>query len=125
MMIVIESIDHIGITVSNLDRSIEFYRELFDFEVVEKMSNAREAFIKVGEVMIGLFEIEGYTNQQGSKNNISLFIDEEDFDDAVDELRENDITIVFGPENLRGGKSVVFLDPDGNQLELCYPRMNI
>jgi len=124
-MIVIESIDHIGITVSNLDRSIEFYRELFDFEVVEKMSNAREAFIKVGEVMIGLFEIEGYTNQQGSKNNISLFIDEEDFDDAVDELRENDITIVFGPENLRGGKSVVFLDPDGNQLELCYPRMNI
>ncbi len=124
-MIVIESIDHIGITVSNLDRSIEFYRELFDFEVVEKMSNAREAFIKVGEVMIGLFEIEGYTNQQGSKNHISLFIDEEDFDDAVDELRENDITIVFGPENLRGGKSVVFLDPDGNQLELCYPRMNI
>jgi catechol 2,3-dioxygenase-like lactoylglutathione lyase family enzyme len=125
MMIVIESIDHIGITVSNLDRSIEFYRELFDFEVVEKMSNAREAFIKVGEVMIGLFEIEGYANQQGSKNHISLFIDEEDFDDAVDELRENDITIVFGPENLRGGKSVVFLDPDGNQLELCYPRMNI
>ena len=111
-MIVIESIDHIGIAVSNLYRSIEFYRELFDFEVVEKMSNAREAFIKVGEIMIGLFEIEGYANQQGTKNHISLFIDEEDFDDAVDELRENDITIVFGPENLRGGKSVVFLDPE-------------
>ena len=124
-MIVIESIDHIGITVSNLDRSIEFYRELCDFEVVEKMSNAREAFIKVGEIMIGLFEIEGYQNQPGTKNHVSLFLDEEDFDDAVDELRENDITIVFGPDNLRGGKSVVFLDPDGNQIELCYPRMNV
>ena len=35
-MIVIESIDYIGLTVSNLDNAIEFYKELFDFEVVER-----------------------------------------------------------------------------------------
>ncbi len=124
-MIVIESIDHIGLSVSNLESSIEFYKELFDFEVVEKMSNSREAFIKVGEIVIGLFEVEGYASQKSTKNHISLYIDEEDFDDAVDELREKEIPIVFGPENIRNGKSVVFLDPDGNQIELCYPRMVI
>jgi catechol 2,3-dioxygenase-like lactoylglutathione lyase family enzyme len=122
-MIVIESIDHIGLTVSNLEASIDFYRDLFDFEVVEKLASVGQAFLRVGEVIIGLYESEGYKNQEGTKNHLSFFIDEEDFEDAVDELKENNIKIVFGPENLRNGQSVVFLDPDGNQIELCYPRM--
>ena len=124
-MIVIESIDYIGLTVSNLDNAIEFYKELFDFEVVEKMSNPGQAFIKVGEIVIGLYEVEGYKNQKGTKNHISLYVDEEDFDDAVDELHEKDIPIVFGPENIRNGKSVIFVDPDDNQIELRYPRVNV
>jgi len=74
--------------------------------------------------MLGLFEVEGYSNQTNSKNHLSFYVDEEDFDDAVDEIRERDIPIVFGPENIRKGQSVVFLDPDGNQIELCYPRMS-
>lgn len=124
-MIVIESIDHIGITVSDLEKSVEFYRDLFDFEVIEKMSNAKQAFIKVGEIIIGLFEEDGYKNQKNTKNHISLYVDEVDFDDAVDELNANEIPIIFGPENIRNGKSVIFLDPDGNQIELCYPRMSV
>ncbi|MCX7678204.1 MAG: VOC family protein [Spirochaetes bacterium] len=123
-MIVIESVDHVGITVSNLERSIEFYRELFDFEIIEKFSDARQAFLRVGDIVLGLYEIEGYKNQSGTKNHISFYIDEEDFEDAIDEIKERDIPIVFGPDNLRKGKSVVFLDPDGNQIELCYPRMS-
>jgi catechol 2,3-dioxygenase-like lactoylglutathione lyase family enzyme len=122
-MIVIESIDHIGLTVSNLEASIDFYRDLFDFEVVEKLASVGQAFLRVGEVIIGLYESEGYKNQDGTKNHLSFFIDEEDFEDAVDELKDNNIKIVYGPENLRNGQSVVFLDPDGNQIELCYPRM--
>jgi catechol 2,3-dioxygenase-like lactoylglutathione lyase family enzyme len=122
-MIVIESIDHIGLSVSKLETSIEFYKELFDFEVIDKISNAQEAFMKVGEIIIGLFEVSGYKNQKGTKNHISLFVDEQDFDDVVDELREKNIPIIFGPETIRNGKSVIFLDPDDNQIELCYPRM--
>ncbi len=122
-MIVIESVDHVGLTVSNLDRSIEFYRDLFDFDVLEKFGDTRQAFLRVGDIVIGLYEIEGYKNQKGTKNHLSFYIDEEDFDDAVEEINEKEIPIVFGPDNLRKGKSVVFLDPDGNQIELCYPRM--
>jgi len=48
-------------------------------------------------------------------------VDEEDFEDAVEEIQEREIEIVFGPENIRKGKTVVFLDPDGNQIELSYP----
>ena len=124
-MIVIEDLNHIGITVSNLDNAIEFYKELFDFEVVERMSNSSQAFIKVGDIVVGLYELEDYSNQDNTRNHISFYIDEEDFDDAVEEIHERDIPIVFGPDTQRKGQSVVFLDPDGNQIELSYPRLSL
>ena len=123
-MIVIESINHIGLTVSNLDDSIHFYKELFDFEVIEKIDNSRQAFIKIGDILLCLYEDDGYKAPESIKNCISFFIDEEDFEDALEELEENDIQIVYGPENIRKGKTVVFLDPDGNHIGLSYPKLN-
>lgn len=120
-MIVIESINHLGLTVSNLENSIKFYKELFDFEVVE--NNADQAIIKEGDIHISLFQEENYKSQEHTKNRISFYIDEDDFDDAVDELKERGIPIVYGPENIRKGQSVVFLDPDSNQIELSYPKL--
>ncbi len=122
-MIVIESINHMGITVSNLENSIQFYKELFDFEVVE--NNSKEAFIKEGDILLSLHENENYKNQDETNNRICFFIDEDDFDDAVDELKEKEIEIVHGPENIRDGQSVVFLDPDANQIELSYPKLKL
>lgn len=124
-MIIIESIDHIGLTVSNLDNSIEFYKELFDFELIHSISNSNNAFIRVGDILIGLTEDEDYKCQNGSNNRICFFIDEEDFEDALEELEERGIPISYGPENIRKGKLVVFCDPDGNQIQLSYPKMNI
>ncbi|PKL38115.1 MAG: hypothetical protein CVV44_13185 [Spirochaetae bacterium HGW-Spirochaetae-1] len=123
-MIVIESINNIGLTVSNLEKSIEFYKDLFDFEVVEKLSNAGQAFIKMGDMVIALNEVEGYNCPEDAGYAISFYVDEEDFEDALDELEELEITIVFGPENIRNGQSVVFLDPDGNKIELSYPKIS-
>ncbi len=120
-MIVIEKLNYIGLTVSNLERSINFYKELFDFDVVDKISGSDQAFLKMGDLLISLSEVEDYKNQEGTQNSISFFVDEEDFDDALDEIEENEITIVYGPENLRNGRTVVFLDPDDNQIELSYP----
>ncbi len=121
-MIVIESVNHIGITVSNLNNSINFYKELFDFEIADK-STEGQVFLKMGDIVLCLYEVGGYKNQEGIKNRICFYVDEEDFDDALDELEESEIEIVYGPENLRNGRSVVFLDPDRNQIELSYPRV--
>jgi catechol 2,3-dioxygenase-like lactoylglutathione lyase family enzyme len=122
-MIVIESISYLGLTVSNLENSIKFYRDLFDFEVIENNSNL--AFIKEGDIIISLHEAEKYKTQSDSKNRVSFIVDEDDFEDAVDELNAKNIPIVSGPENIRKGQSVVFLDPDGNQIELCYPKLKM
>ena len=119
-MIVIENLDHIGLCVSNLDRAIEFYKELFGFDVVEKITNSHEAFVRVGDIVICIKEVDGY-KAGASKNYVTFYVDEEDFEDAVEELAENDIEIVQGPENIRGGKTLVFADPDGNLIGLTYP----
>ena len=120
-MIVIESINHIGITVSNLEESVKFYKELFDFDVIDKASGPGLTFLRVTDITIGLYEVPGFKNPDTAKGRISFYVDEEDFEDAVDEIQEREIEVVFGPENIRKGKTVVFLDPDGNQIELSYP----
>ena len=122
-MIVIESINHIVLTVSDLESSISFYKDLFDFEVVDKLSNSGQAFLKMGDIIIALSEVEGYSGDGTTENCVSFYVDEEDFEDALDELEDADIEIVYGPENIRNGQSVVFLDPDGNRIELSYPKI--
>jgi len=123
-MIVIESVNHIGLTVSDLERSIKFYRDMFDFEVIDKLSTAGVAYLKMADIVIGLYEVGKYSANGDSNNKISFYVDEEDFDDAVEELRELETKIVHGPENIRYGQSVVLLDPDGNQIELSYPKID-
>jgi metallothiol transferase len=123
-MIVIESVNYIGITVSNLERGVNFYKDLFDFDTVDNISTAGQAFLKMGDIMLALEEVEGYKAVDDMGVSVSFYVDEEDFDDAVDELKEADIEIVSGPENLRKGQRVVFLDPDGNCIELSYPRID-
>ncbi len=122
-MIIIESINHIFLTVSDLEQSIKFYRDLFDFDVIEKLGSAGQAFLKMGDILLGLIEVPGYKNSEKSQNRISFFVDEEDFEDAVDELEDLEMKIVYGPENIRNGQCIIFLDPDGNQIELSYPRL--
>ena len=123
-MIVIESVNYIGITVSDLEKGVRFYKDLFDFDVVENISNSGQAFLKMGDILIALTEVEGYRSSGDSGPSVSFYVDEEDFDDAVDELKEAEIEIVSGPENLRKGQIVVFLDPDGNKIELSYPKVD-
>jgi len=123
-MIVIESVNHIGITVSDLDKSIKFYKELFDFDVVENISNSGQAFLKMGDILLSLVEVKGYKSGSDSRNCISFYVDEEDFEDAIDEIEDTGIEVVFGPENIRKGQRIVFADPDGNHIELSYPKID-
>ncbi len=122
-MIVIESINYLGLTVSNLEMSTKFYRDLFDFEVID--NSAKQAIIREGDIIITLYEVENFKNQENSKNRVSFILDEDDFEDAIDELKTKNIPIIFGPENIRKGQSVVFLDPDANQIEICYPKLKV
>ena len=122
-MIIIESVNAVGLTVSDLERSIAFYKDLFDFDLIEKLSNAGTAYLKIGEMILALTEKSGFAASAESGSVVSFFVDEGDFEDSVDELEELGIPVVYGPENIRGGQVLVFSDPDGNRIELAYPKI--
>lgn len=120
-MIVIESVGHIGISVSNLEEAIKFYKDLFDFEIIEKEGSQNVAMMRVGDITIGLYEVKGYRCDEKSQTRISFNVDEEDFEDAVDEIEARGIPVLYGPEELKRGKTVIFADPDGNKIEISSP----
>jgi len=128
-MIDIQTVDHIGIRVADLDRAREFY-SLFGFVVEHRAGNDAVVVIKNRHgVEINL--IYNANNDSGGKN-ILMDVPEKypgythvafrvgSIADAIIMLRENDITITQGPVSFgRDGHVSLFLrDPDRNVIEL-------
>lgn len=128
-MIDIQTVDHIGIRVADLDRAMDFYG-LFGFVAEHRAQNDAVVVIKNRhKVEINL--IYNANNDSGGKN-ILMDVAEKypgythvafrvnSIADTIIMLRENDIKITQGPVSfVRDGHISVFLrDPDYNVIEL-------
>jgi catechol 2,3-dioxygenase-like lactoylglutathione lyase family enzyme len=40
-----KQLDHVGLNVADLEKSIAFYQDMFGFRVIEKWDNPKQAFI--------------------------------------------------------------------------------
>ncbi|MDA3900841.1 MAG: VOC family protein [Spirochaetes bacterium] len=117
-MIIIEKLYNISFAVSNLENAISFYKDIFGFDIVEWQSGSKEVCMQMGDINLRLCEVEKITEPDNSENYVTFYVDEDDFDDALDEIDENNITVIYGPENIRSGRRILVLDPDGNRLGL-------
>jgi len=124
----IETIDHIGIRVADLERAMAFYR-LFGFEVVHQADNDPVAVVKNAyDVELNL--VFNANDDNGGDNilmdiptkyagftHVAFRVDSAL--DTVELLRANDIEITQGPVKFgRDGHVSVFVrDPDRNTLE--------
>ncbi|MCZ8342056.1 MAG: VOC family protein [Leptospira sp.] len=114
-MIIVEGIGHVSIPVSNLDASIDFYCDIFDFEVETKKAN--EAFLTLDSFRIRLVKAEV---PERSLPSLSFIMDVDDFTEAISELEEKNVKIVKGPEGTDSGESLTFQDPSQNLIEIYY-----
>ncbi|MCZ8156629.1 MAG: VOC family protein [Leptospira sp.] len=114
-MIIVEGIGHVNIPVSQLEASIEFYREIFDFEVETKKES--EAILSLDSFKIRL--VQSAPKDQ-SMPVISFVMDVDDFTEAISELEEKNVKIVRGPEGTENGESLTFADPSQNLIEIYY-----
>lgn len=143
---------HVGISVSDLDRSIAFYSALTGREPVasgtmdtvpfghsQGLSNAqlRYATINLDNIGIDLIQFEdpkgapteGAANRPGSMH-LCLYVD--DFDAVYERMKAagieflgDDYTFAAGevtPEDALGTQVAYFNDPDGTNLEIIAPR---
>ena len=120
-MIIVEGIDHVNIAVKDLEASVKFYSDLFDFEVL----NDRESefvTMTLDPIKIRLVKTDKVQNQLTVLNlpTLSFTMDVDDFTEAINEIESKGIKIEKGPEGIEGGESLLFSDPSGNFIEIYY-----
>ena len=129
---------HVGTTVSDLDRAVDFYTDTFGLDVVAEFSVGGEAFaeavgvadasatfahLDAGDTVVELVEYEpegaGTTtptlNQPGA-THLGLSVD--DVDTFYTGLA-NEVETVSPPRTTESGTTVLFVrDPEGNLIEV-------
>lgn len=118
----IQGINHITISVSDLEKSIEFYSKVFDAKLLVKGDKIghRLAYFDLNGLWLAL-NVEDNIDRKGiyeSYTHISFSIDEKDYESFLEKLRKLDVDIKEGrPRYNEEGKSIYFRDPDGHLFE--------
>jgi catechol 2,3-dioxygenase-like lactoylglutathione lyase family enzyme len=68
----IKHLDHLNMTVANLDETLRWYADLFDFQVQERgtWNGAPWAIVKSGEALLCLYEYADFDRPSARKNRI-------------------------------------------------------
>lgn len=117
-------IDHIVLTVRNIDNTVEFYTKLLGFKK-EIFGEGRYA-LQFDNGKINLhqygneFEPKAHTPMPGSED--LCFITEEPIESFIQAMKDMDVTLLEGPIRRTGSRgpilSVYFRDPDNNLIEV-------
>jgi catechol 2,3-dioxygenase-like lactoylglutathione lyase family enzyme len=121
----IASIDHIVLTVADIDRTVEFYQSVLGM-AVERFGEGRTA-LKFGSQKINLhqhgseFEPRAEHPLPGSQD--LCFIAETDLKDAMVHVKASGVEIIAGPVARTGATGAIlsfyFRDPDKNLIEVA------
>jgi len=120
-------LEHVNLTVKDLDRSIAFYADLFDLRVRWKgpIDGTRlGAHVGDDRTYLALFEASsaGEIDHDYSRpgvNHFGFVVD--DLDDVRGRLGRAGTTVHLEAD-YEPGRRIYFLDPDGNEIEVVeYP----
>jgi metallothiol transferase len=125
----LKGVDHLAFVVTDLERSVQFYRDVFDGEVGRSRGQnekdkaakrSKHTLVKVGEFGFDLFQMEPGDPPKTSTRHLhfAFEIDPADLDKVEAQLKKMGIPY-DGPKGHGGGSglSIYFNDPDGYQLE--------
>ena len=114
-------IDHIGLNVRDLEESIDFYARAFGLELIHRWDEPSQAFVGRDGTVLGLIQNPGFDFAAYTMAHLAFPCEREKFPDVLTLVRELDLEVVSGPKPQRGGETILFRDPSGNILEVCYP----
>ena len=131
MPVPIEGIDHVVVMASDVDRSLDFYKNVLggeaEFEEAFRMGKIPVLRVRIGKAIINLQRLNEpayIVADRLESGTVDLcFRWSRSIQEAIDWLKEKNVDVIEGPvprpaANGVCGQSIYFRDPDGNLLEL-------
>jgi|SRR5699024_3129808 len=115
----ISGLNHITYSVSDLNQSIKFYRDIMGGKLL--VESERMAYFDLGGIWLALNEEKDIPRNdiQYSYTHTAFTIIGSEFEKWYEKLVENGVNILEGRKrDERDRKSLYFTDPDGHKLEL-------
>lgn len=117
----IAQIDHVAVAVSDVERSIGWYRDVLGMERRHPEWGTEPAMVCAGETCVALFALEGAAEPAPGRGAVAMRhlafrVDRAGFERAQEELADRGIHFEF--MNHETAHSIYFADPDGHRLEI-------
>ena len=115
----IRGINHLLFSVSDLENSIKFYEAVVSAKLLVK--GRTTAYFNLKGIWLALNEERNIVRGdiKYSYTHIAFSIDEEDFDEWTNHLKQLKVTILPGRmRDEKDKRSIYFTDPDGHKFEL-------
>jgi glyoxylase I family protein len=123
------TLGHIVLNVADLKKSERFYQSILGLKVSARNKNTKMTFLSYGKEHhdIALQALPKGTNHVAGEgmakvHHFCIYVDSNQIIDKLYPiLKRRKIPIVSGPETLvvAGNRSISFLDPDGNRVEIA------
>jgi len=114
------SIDHVNMKVKDLEKSVEFYKNLFGFEIKQEENpnkiDAPSKIIGNDTIKLCMYEIPDMSPEGGIAHfgfNIA------NFNEIIQKCKELDVEVLYGGiVDWDKSKSIYIVDPSGYEIEL-------
>ena len=108
--------DHVNMTVRNLEESVKFYKNLFGFEIKKEQPEDKSKIIGNDNIKLCLYE-DPEMKPEGGIAHFGFHV--ENFDEIMETCKSLDIKIYYeGPVQFEKSRSIYISDPSGYDIEL-------
>ncbi|MEK0290800.1 FosM family fosfomycin resistance protein [Caldifermentibacillus hisashii] len=114
----VKGLNHFLFSVSDLEKSIKFYQDVFDAKLLVKGRST--AYFDLNGMWLALNLERDIPRDEirQSYTHVAFSIDEADFDRVYNKLEKLGVNILTDrPRDERDKKSIYFTDPDGHKFE--------